>query len=158
MSVRLAIGASRARLIRQLLTESAVLVALGTGAGLLFARWGVSFIVGLFGGGGQGILLEPRFDWRVLAFTAGVATLTAILFSLMPALRATRADGGKPAAAGATLAAPTRSWLGQSLVVLQVMVAVVLLCGAALFLRTLQNLSRVDTGFDRAGVLTMIVE
>jgi predicted permease len=157
MSVRLAIGASRARLIRQLLTEAAVLVTLGTGAGLLFARWGVGFLVGLFGGGGQGILLEPRFDWRVLAFTAGVATLTAILFSLMPALRATRADGGKPAAAGTASAAPTRSRLARSLVVLQVVVAVVLLCGAALFLRTLQNLSRVDTGFDRT-VLTMIVE
>ena len=158
MSVRLAIGASRARLVRQVLTEGALLVALGTGAGLLFAWWGLTFITGLLGGEGQGILLEPRLDWRVLAFTAVVATLTALLFSLVPALLATRADGGKPVAGGATLPLRTRTWLGQSLVVIQVMVAVVLLCGAALFLRSLHNLNRVDTGFDRAGVLTMIVE
>jgi predicted permease len=158
ISVRLAIGAGRARLVRQLLTEGAVLIMLGTLGGLVFARWLVGFLLGLFANEGHGILLEPQFDSRVLGFTAAVATVTAIVFSLAPALRATRIDAAKPSAAGLSSSPSVRTRLSQSLIVVQVMLAVVLLCAAALFLRTLHNLNRVDTGFDRAGVLTMVVE
>jgi predicted permease len=157
MAVRLAIGASRSRLVRQLLTEAAVLVSLGAVIGLLFARWGMSFLASVIAGHGEGILLNPRFDLRVLAFTAAVAVLTALLFSLAPALHATRIDAAKPAAAGMS-STRSRVRMGQSLLVIQVMLSVVLLCGAALFLRTLHNLSTVDAGFAREGVLTVFVQ
>ena len=100
-------------------------------------------------------MLEPHFDLRVLGFTAGVSVATALLFSLAPALRATRVDAAKPAAAGSTA---THNRFGHALVVVQVTLSVLLLCGAALFLRTLHNLNSVPSGFDREGVLTMEVE
>ena len=155
MAVRLAIGASRGRLVRQLLTEGVVLVSLGAGAGLLFARWGASFLVAVLAGPSESVVLEPSFDLRVLGFTAGVSVTTALLFSLAPALRATRVDAAKPGAAGGTT---THNHLGRALVVAQVTLSVLLLCGAALFLRTLHNLNGVPSGFDRDGVLTIQVE
>jgi predicted permease len=154
MAVRLAIGASRGRLIRQLLTEGVVLVVLGAGAGLLFARWGASFLVAVLAGPAERLVLEPHFDLRVLGFTAGVSVATALLFSLAPALRATRVDAAKPGQAGPT----AHNRLGRSLVVVQVTLSVLLLCGAALFLRTLRNLNSVPAGFDRHGVLTLQVD
>jgi predicted permease len=154
MAVRLAIGASRGRLIRQLLTEGFVLVSLGAGAGLLFARWGASFLVAVLAGPVERVVLEPHFDLRVLGFIAGVSVATALLFSLAPALRATRVDAAKPGQAGAT----AHNRLGRTLVIVQVTLSVLLLCGAALFLRTLHNLNTVPAGFDRGGVLTMQIE
>ena len=154
MAVRLAIGASRGRLIRQLLTEGVVLVSLGAGAGWLFAQWGASFLVAVLAGPVERVVLEPHFDLRVLGFTAGVSVATALLFSLAPALRATRADAAKPGQAGAT----AHNRLGRTLVIVQVTLSVLLLCGAALFLRTLHNLNTVPAGFDRGGVLTMQIE
>ena len=155
MALRLAIGASRGRLIRQLLTEGIVLVSLGSVAGLLFASWGVSFLVAVLTGADRMLELAPRFDLRVLGFTTGVAIATALLFSLAPALRATRVDAAKPTAPGG---ARIHNRFGQSLVVAQVTLSVLLLCGAALFLRTLSNLNRVPSGFQRDGVLALQVE
>ena len=155
IAVRLAIGASRGRLIRQLFTEGIVLVSLGAAAGLLFAQWGASFLVAVLAGPAERIVLEPHFDLRVLAFTSGVSLATAVLFSLAPALRATRVDAAKP---GSVARSTPRNSLGRTLVVIQVMLSVLLLCGAALFVRTLHNLNGVTSGFDRGGILTMQVE
>ncbi len=158
IAVRLAIGASRGRLVRQLLTEGAVLVAAGATLGLLVSRWGVSTLVRFFAGGQQRIVLEPHFDVRVLTFTAAVAALTGLLFSIVPALQATRVDAAKPDDTNRTSTAKPRARLGQALVVVQVTLSLVLLSGAALFIRTLQNLNSVEAGFSRHGVMTMRVE
>ena len=156
MAVRLAIGAGRGRLIRQLLTEGVVLVTLGAALGLGLAHFGVRFLVSLLSDG-PGVLLEPRFDLRVLAFTAAVAAVTVVLFSLVPALHATRFAIARRKGSGSPSVRP-RVRLGHSLVVLQVTLAVALLCGAALFVRTLHRLQTIDPGFQRDGLLTIQVE
>jgi predicted permease len=158
IAVRLAIGASRARVIRQLLTEGLVLAALGALAGLVFAWYGVAFLIRLLSGPGGDLRLEPAFDLRVLGFAAGVAVVTALLFSVAPALHATRGDAAKPGPASAMSATRSRVRIGGTLVLIQMAFSVVLLCGAALFLRTLHNLNAIDPGFGRQGVLTFQVD
>jgi predicted permease len=158
IGVRLAIGASRGRLIRQLLTEGVVLALVGSCLGLLFARWGTSFLIGILSGPGNDLLLDPEFNLRVLGFTAAVGMTTALLFSLAPALRATRVDATKPMVAARTSVERAGVRLGQALVVAQVTLTVVLLFGAGLFLRTLHELNTLPPGFNREGVLTMVVD
>jgi predicted permease len=157
IAIRLAIGASRGRLIRQMITEGAALMALCAVAGLLFGRWTVTLLVGFLAGVHDRVLLEPQFDGRILAFTAAVAVLTGLLFSVAPAVYATRLDAAKPGEGTRTTMAKRHARAGRALVVVQVMFSLVLLCGAALFVRTLHNLSSVRSGFDGRGVLTLRV-
>src|SRR5262249_18784937 len=91
-AVRLALGASRWRLLRQMLTESLLLVSAGGLLGVLFARWGGDFLLSFFAGGRNRLFINLTLDRRVLLFTAGVALLTGLLFGLVPALQATRID------------------------------------------------------------------
>lgn len=154
-AVRAALGAGRLRLIRQLLTESLLLSAAGGALGVLFALWLKNGLlaVGEWGGGGlRG--LEPKLDWRVFAFTAGLSLSTGILFGSAPAWRSTRVDltpALKEGGRGSSVA--SRSWLGRGLVVSQVALSLLLLIGAGLFVRTLVNLRSVEPGFNTRNLL-----
>ena len=154
-AVRLALGAGRLRLLRQMLTESFLLVSLGGLLGLLFALWTVSFLTNFFAGGSEPLSINASLDYRVLLFTGAVSLLTGLSFGLAPALQATRTEA-TPAlkASGGT---STRSRFGKILVATQVALSLLLLVGAGLFLRTLHNLKNVDAGFRRDGVVTMRV-
>jgi len=146
LSVRLALGASRARLVRQLLTESLLLAAIGGALGVLIGRWGQQLLPGTSG--------QPApLDWRLLAFVIAVTTVTGVVFGMAPALRATRADVNSTLKETSRSVAGTRSALAKSLLVAQVAISLMLLIGAGLFLRTLQNLRRVDVGFNPNNVV-----
>ncbi len=160
IAVRLAVGASRWRLIRQLLTESLLLSLLGGGLGIVFALWMKDGLLTVAAGGTrEQAVLQPQLDLRVLVFTLALCCLTGIVFGVVPALRATRLDLTptlKDSARGSS--AQTRSWLSKSLVVAQVSITVLLLIGAGLLIRTLRNLQHVDTGFNAHNLLLFSVE
>src|SRR3989441_2635935 len=155
IAVRLAMGASRWRLIRQLLTESVLLSMLGGGLGVLTALWIKDSLLGVSEWAGREMIsLNPRLDLRVLAFTFGLSFLTGIVFGVVPALRATRLDL-TPALkdSGRSSSFSSRSLLSKSLVVAQVSLSLLLLIGAGLLVRTLINLQRVETGFNERNLL-----
>jgi len=156
MALRQALGASRWTLARQLLTEGMLLALLGGGTGLLLAVRGVDALAtmlpqGLIPRGG-----EIGYDWRVLAFTLGAAVVTGLIFALAPVLQAARVDvnhalkeGGAKGAIGGE-----RGRMRSALVVAEIALALTLLAGAGLLIRTFANLRRVDPGFDPGNVLT----
>jgi predicted permease len=158
LAVRLAVGASRARLIRQLLTEGAVLSAAGAIAGLVVARVAATLIVTILARADHTRPLDAPLDWRLLSFIAIVGVAAALLFSLVPALHATRTDGARPASSGTTSISFAHGRLGQSLVVVQVTLSLILLSAATLFVRTLQNLERMDSGFNAQNVIALEVQ
>src|SRR5688572_908575 len=155
IGLRLALGASRRRLIRQLLTESVLLSLLGGGLGIMFALWIKDGLLAVSDWGGRGMrALEPSLNWRVLGFTIGLSLLTGLIFGLAPAWRTTKLDL-TPALkeSGRTSSAVHRSWLSRGLVVFQVALSLLLLVGAGLLVRTLLNLQRVDPGFNTQNLL-----
>lgn len=153
LAVRLATGASRGRLIRQLLTESMLLSVIAGLAGVVFAVWSTRVLVSFISSSANPVFLDLRPDWRVLTFTLGVAVLTALLFGLGPALRATRID------LAPTLKQSSRAFSGgggrlrKALVVSQVALSMLLAVGAGLFMNSFRRLLSVDTGFDWTNVL-----
>ncbi|HEX7781060.1 MAG TPA: FtsX-like permease family protein, partial [Vicinamibacterales bacterium] len=160
MAVRLALGASRRRLVRQLLVESLLLAACGAVAGVVVARMASRALVALLDAGRNVIVLDVQSDWRVLAFTATLGVLTVLLFGLAPALRASRtAPGVVMKAAGRGLTAD-RARFGTSrvLVATQVALSLVLIVGALLFVRTLRNLTTLDPGFRPEGLLVTQID
>jgi len=155
IAVRLALGASRGRLIRQLLAESLLLAAAGAAAGLFLARTLAAFLVSFLSTQGNQVFLNLNPDWRVFAFIGGVATLATVLFGLVPALRATRAAPVEALKAGGRGLTANRERFGlrRGLVISQVAISLVLIVGALLFSRSLRNLLAVNLGFDRTGIL-----
>ena len=160
IAVRLAMGASRGRLIRQLLTESLLLAVAGGALGMLFALWIKNGLLGVTEWGGPEMsALEPSLDLRVFGFTLGLSVLTGLVFGIVPALRATRFDLTptlKDTARGSS--ALNRSLLSKSLVVAQVSLSILLLLGAGLLVRTLRNLQHVETGFNTQNLLLFSID
>jgi predicted permease len=159
--VRFALGASPGRILRQLLTESLMLSIAGGALGVLFASWMVASIMAFVAANQEGqIPFTPAIDLRVLLFTAAVSILTGILFGLAPAFRGMRVDlmPVMKEGIGGTLARTRgeKRWLtaGNGLVVLQMTLSIVVLACAGLLVRTLQNLKKVDPGFDTRNLLT----
>ena len=158
MAVRLALGARRGRVIRQLLTESVLLSIFGGALAILVAIGGARAITAFVeAGSGRPLGFDAALDARVLLFTAAVALLTGVIFGLAPAMRGTRVDLTPALKDGAGFAGRSKShWFntGNLLVVGQVALTMIVLVGAALVVRTLQNLRNVDPGFDTSDVLT----
>ncbi|HKW55993.1 MAG TPA: ABC transporter permease [Candidatus Acidoferrum sp.] len=165
MAVRFALGASKWRILRQLLTESLMLSCLGGAVGILFASWCVAAIQNFLTSTTDGPLpFAATIDRRVLVFTAIVAILTGVVFGLAPALRGLRVDLTPALKEGAgsssQLSRAKKGWFtaGNSLVIAQVALSIIVLAGAGLLLRTLQNLKSVNPGFDARNVLTFSLD
>jgi predicted permease len=155
--VRLALGAGRRRLIRQLLVESIVLALTGGVCGVALAVVATRLLVAFMSAGQTPIVLTLNPDGRMLAFTAAVSVLTGMFFGLTPALRATRIDL-TPSLKTVGRSIRGGLWSGKILCVTQVALSLVLLIGAGLFVRSLQKLSGQDAGIDRDRVLIVRVE
>jgi predicted lysophospholipase L1 biosynthesis ABC-type transport system permease subunit len=152
IAVRLAIGAGRGRIARQLLSESLLLAAMGAVLGLVVAQVGSSLLLRLASRGSQPITLSVSVNGQVLAFAFSVAVLTGLLFGLAPALRATSAGPGLALKGGEGTSSGSGGRLAPTLVAGQVAWSLLLLIGAGLFIRTLRNLQAIDPGFRHEGV------
>jgi predicted permease len=155
MAVRQAVGASRSRIIRQLLVETLLLSTIGTVLGALLAQVLSRFLVSFIGTARDTVFLDLSPDFRVLGFAAAAATITCILFGITPALRATRVSPGaamKISGRGLT-AGKERFSARRALVVVQVALSLVLVASALLFTRSLNNLLNLDAGFKQDGLL-----
>jgi len=156
IALRMSLGATRLRLIRQLLVESVLLVFFGAVLGLWLAWWTIRVLTTTAAGAAN---IHPSLGGPILAFAIAVSALTVLLFGTAPALYATRLDLAPSLKPGrGAMPAESRSGLSRGLIVGQVALSLVLLVGAGLFLRSLMNLMNVDTGFDKQNVLVMGID
>ena len=155
IAVRLALGAGRGRVLRQMLAEGMLLAAAAGVLGVLLAWWSANALVVMMSNGGERIALNLRPDLRILAFAASISAAACLLFSLAPAIQATR-QGIQPVLAEARLGARWR-W-GRGLIAAQVAISILLLIGAGLFGRTLLRLYSLETGFHREDVILISVK
>ena len=160
IAIRVSLGAGRGRLVRQLLAESMLLALIAGVVGLVAAQWGAALILAQFTGAQLPldirVALDMGIDWRVLSFSLLASVLTGIAFGLVPALQSTRSGPSSALKESAGTSTPDRqrSWLRNSLVVSQVALSVLLLAAAGLFVRSLQNVTTIDTGLRSEGVYT----
>jgi predicted permease len=157
VAIRSAIGASRWRVIRQLLIETVVLSVIGGGLGLLVATWGRDALLSMFSGSSTAIDLNTGFDWRVLAFATAITILSGLAAGVFPAIRGTRVaptDALKAQARQVGAGGGRRGALvGKTLVAAQIAFCLLLLIVAGLFIRSMQSLLRTDVGYDREHLL-----
>jgi len=160
IAVRLAMGASRGRLVRQLLSESLLLAVFGAGLGVAIAQALSRGLLSFLSTPGNPVFVGLALDWRILGFTAALAILTCILFGLAPALGATRQSPAAAMRAGGRGATAGRQRFGlrRALVSTQVALSLVLLVGALLFVRSLQGLMNIDAGFQAEGIMSAGVD
>ena len=159
ISVRMAVGASRGRVLRQVLTESMLLAGLGGAFGLVLAFFARNGLPALVENAWDNTHLEVPFDWGVFAFTAGVTLLTGLLFGILPAMAATRTEVSSGLKEQSQSTTRRRSGLsGKAIVAFQMMLSTVLIVGALLFVRTLWNLSRIDPGFNTDHLLLFSID
>jgi putative ABC transport system permease protein len=160
VAVRLAIGASRRRIVRQMLSESLLIAAIGSMAGMLIAQWFSRSMVALLDSDSNPLFIDLSLDWRVFAFTAGVALTACLVFGLAPAISATRTSLGITLKADGrgSMDGRERFSVRRALVVVQVALSLVLVVGALLFARSLRNLTTMDPGFRQDGVLTATLD
>ena len=157
IAIRAALGASRARIARQMLTESILLSIFGGALGLLVALWGINALVALSSDNIPRVK-EVGIDGRVLGFTLAVSIVTGIIFGLIPAIQASRTDLNETLKEGGRSAATAMGqWIRRALVVFEVAIALTVLIGAGLMIKSFMKLSEVDPGFKPANVLTMQV-
>jgi predicted permease len=152
MSTRFALGAGRARIVRQVLTENLLLSGMGGLLGLAIGYAARGVIPGLLARDENATLLQVEFDWRVMAFTAAVALATGVFFGVAPAWQAMRAESSGALKDGGHGRGDARGgkqgvWVGKGLVVVQIALSAILLVGAGLFVRTLVNLGHAELGF-----------
>ena len=154
IAVRLAIGASRRRIVRQLMSESLLLAVAGAVCGALLAGWMSGFLVSFLDTASDAVFVDLRPDPRVFGFAATLALVTCVLFGLAPAIRATHTEPASSMKSGTRSVTDGRERFGlrRALVVIQVALSLVLLVGALLFVRTLTNLQKADLGFDPRGL------
>ena len=151
-AVRLAVGAGRLRLGRQLFTESAVLAFLGGGIGVTLASWGSRLLLRMVSDGPEALPVDVTPNLRILGFTIAVSAVCAIVFGTAPALRAARTEPNVVLKHGKTSSA-LRNPLGKTFVVVQVALSLLLLVGAGLFIRTLVKLQNIPTGFNQENAM-----
>jgi predicted permease len=158
-AVRQALGARRGRLVRQLLTESLLLAVIGGTLGMVFAAFASRLLLRMISSGSNVIPLDVSINARLLLFSMAVTVTTALIFGCIPAFRGTRIAITETLKDGRSSSNPSaRNPLGKSLIVAQVAVSLVLMVGAILFIHSLTNLNKVDTGFNREGVLRMEID
>ena len=153
IAVRTALGASRGRIVRQLLTESVLIAATGGAAGLVLARWGVDLLIGI-SPDSVPRLREVTIDLRVMLFTAGVSIATGVLFGLVPALRASKGNTNAALKEGGRSGSAMHGRTRRTLVVAEISLSLVLLVGAGLLLRSFARLSDVEPGFSANDLVT----
>ena len=157
IAVRLAIGASRRRVVRQLMSESLLLAVMGALCGAVLAGWMSAFLITFLDTASNHVYVPLSMDWRVFGFSGALAVTTCLLFGLAPALRATQATASAAMKTGSRTVTDSRERFGlrRGLVIVQVALSLVLMVGALLFIRSLTNLRSTDLGFNPDGLLVV---
>ena len=156
IAVRLSLGASRFRLLRQFLTESLLIAVLGGAAGLTLSAWGASLLIDMVTTGPRRLPIAFAVDSRILLFTGAISVLAAVVFGIFPALQANRTPLAH--AARSVVRTPSRLAGGRLLIATQMGLSLFLLISSGLFIRSLGNLRHLDTGFARESVLVLMMD